>query len=293
MITVVGSINMDLVVRTARFPKQGETALGDLYTTVPGGKGANQAVAAARLGAAVHMVGAVGTDAFGGELLRNLEAEAVGTASVKRVEGTSGIANILLSDGDNRIIVVPGANHSLGVQEMDAFEGQLKASDIVVLQLELPIPVVHRTLEICHQHGVPTILNPAPADGFTEDFLRYATYLTPNETEAEELFGPQWETSLEQYPNRLVVTLGSKGARYYDGQKHVLVKGFQTKAADTTGAGDTFNGALAVALEEAMPFEAAVRFANAAASLSVEKFGAQGGMPKRQAVLERIKEAQQ
>lgn len=293
MITVVGSINMDLVVRTARFPKQGETALGDLYMTVPGGKGANQAVAAARLGAAVHMVGAVGTDAFGDELLRNLEAESVGTASVKRVEGTSGIANILLSDGDNRIIVVPGANHSLSVQEMDTFEGQLKDSDIVVLQLELPIPVVQRTLEICHQHGVPTILNPAPADGFTEGFLPYATYLTPNETEAEELFGPQWENTLEQYPNRLVVTLGSKGARYYDGQKHVLVEGFQTEAADTTGAGDTFNGALAVALEEAMPFEAAVRFANAAASLSVEKFGAQGGMPERQAVLERIKEAQQ
>lgn len=288
MITVVGSINMDLVVRTARFPKQGETALGDLYTTVPGGKGANQAVAAARLGGSVNMIGAVGTDAFGDELLRNLEAESVGTASVKRAEGTSGIANILLSDGDNRIIVVPGANHSLKAEEMAAFENGLKESGIVVMQLEMPIPVVQRTLEICHQHGVPVILNPAPADGFTEDFLPYATYMTPNETEAEELFGPEWEHMLEKYPNRLVVTLGSKGARYFDGQKHVLVEGFKTQAIDTTGAGDTFNGALAVALEEAMPFEAAVRFANAAASLSVEKFGAQGGMPSRQEVLQRM-----
>lgn len=288
MITVVGSINMDLVVRTARFPKQGETALGDLYTTVPGGKGANQAVAAARLGGSVNMIGAVGTDAFGDELLRNLEAESVGTASVKRAEGTSGIANILLSDGDNRIIVVPGANHSLKAEEMAAFENGLKESGIVIMQLEMPIPVVQRTLEICHQHGVPVILNPAPADGFTEDFLPYATYMTPNETEAEELFGPEWEHMLEKYPNRLVVTLGSKGARYFDGQKHVLVEGFKTQAIDTTGAGDTFNGALAVALEEAMPFEAAVRFANAAASLSVEKFGAQGGMPSRQEVLQRM-----
>ena len=288
MITVVGSINMDLVVRTARFPKQGETALGDLYTTVPGGKGANQAVAAARLGGSVNMIGAVGTDAFGDELLRNLEAESVGTASVKRAEGTSGIANILLSDGDNRIIVVPGANHSLKAEEMAAFENGLKESGIVVMQLEMPIPVVQRTLEICHQHGVPVILNAAPADGFTEDFLPYATYMTPNETEAEELFGPEWEHVLEKYPNRLVVTLGSKGARYFDGQKHVLVEGFKTQAIDTTGAGDTFNGALAVALEEAMPFEAAVRFANAAASLSVEKFGAQGGMPSRQEVLQRM-----
>ncbi|MGO1060736.1 ribokinase [Planococcus sp. FY231025] len=288
MITVVGSINMDLVVRTARFPKQGETALGDLYTTVPGGKGANQAVAAARLGGSVNMIGAVGTDAFGDELLRNLEAESVGTASIKRAEGTSGIANILLSDGDNRIIVVPGANHSLKAEEMAAFEKGLKESGIVVMQLEMPIPVVQRTLEICHQHGVPVILNPAPADGFIEEFLPYATYMTPNETEAEELFGPDWEHMLEKYPNRLVVTLGSKGARYFDGQKHVLVEGFKTQAMDTTGAGDTFNGAIAVALEEAMPFEEAVRFANAAASLSVEKFGAQGGMPSRQEVLQRM-----
>lgn len=292
MITVVGSINMDLVVRTARFPKQGETALGDLYTTVPGGKGANQAVAAARLGSDVHMIGAVGTDAFGDELLQKLAVESVGTGLVKRVSGTSGIANILLSEGDNRIIVVPGANHSLEAEEMQAFEGQLKDSAIVVLQLELPIPVVQRTLEICQHLGVPVVLNPAPADGFTEALLPYVTYLTPNETEAEELFGSRWEDMLEKYPNRLVVTLGSKGARYFDGGQHVIVEGFKTEAVDTTGAGDTFNGALAVALEEKMPFEEAVRFANAAASLSVEKFGAQGGMPDRQAVLGRIKEGQ-
>lgn len=288
MITVVGSINMDLVVRTNRFPKQGETALGDLYKTVPGGKGANQAVSAARLGAGVQIIGAVGTDAFGDELVKGLAAENIDVGLVKRVEGTSGIANILLSEGDNRIIVVPGANHTIEAGELVELESVLAASDIVILQLELPIPVVQQTLEICHKHNVPTILNPAPADAYTKELLPYATYLTPNETEAEEIFGIEWEQKIELYPNRLIVTLGKKGARYFDGHQHVLVKGFETQAIDTTGAGDTFNGAFAVALTENLPFAEAVRFANAAASLSVEKFGAQGGMPSRQEVLERI-----
>ncbi|MDQ0428127.1 ribokinase [Planomicrobium stackebrandtii] len=289
MITVVGSINMDLVIQTDHFPKQGETTLGNLYTTVPGGKGANQAVAAARLGTAVQMIGAVGQDAFGTELLTGLEAEGVQVQNVKQSEGASGIANILLSQGDNRIIVVPGANHSVTVEEINAFAEKLADSDLVIMQLEMPIPVIQRTLEICHKNGVPAILNPAPASGFTADFLPFCTYLTPNETEAEELFGGNWEKALLDYPNRLVVTLGEKGAQFYDGEKHVIVEGFPTTAVDTTGAGDTFNGALAAALAEGQDFEAAVRFANAAASLSVEKFGAQGGMPDRKAVNERLK----
>lgn len=288
MITVVGSINMDLVVKTDNFPKQGETTLGNLYTTVPGGKGANQAVAAARLGSTVQMVGAVGRDAFGTELLAGLKNEGVLIEQVKRTDGTSGIANILLSEGDNRIIVVPGANHNVTTEEIDALADQLVASKLVVMQLEMPISVVQRTLEICYQNGVPSILNPAPASGFTTEMLPFCTYLTPNETEAEEIFGKSWEKALEKYPNRLVVTLGQKGAQFYDGEKHVIVAGFPAKAVDTTGAGDTFNGALATALVEGKEFEWAVRFANAAASLSVEKFGAQGGMPERTAVLERM-----
>ncbi|ANU09875.1 ribokinase [Planococcus antarcticus DSM 14505] len=288
MITVVGSINMDLVVQTDCFPKQGETVLGNLYETVPGGKGANQAVAAARLGSDVHMIGAVGQDAFGTELLSGLKSEGVQVKGIKRIDGASGIANILLSEGDNRIIVVPGANYSVTAEEIASFTEQLAASDLVIMQLEMLIPVIQQTLEICHQNGVPSMLNPAPASGFTADFLPYCTYLTPNETEAEEIFGENWEKALEEYPNRLVVTLGQKGAQFYDGQKHITVKGFSTKTVDTTGAGDTFNGALAAALVEGQEFEGAVRFANAAASLSVEKFGAQGGMPNRAAVLERM-----
>lgn len=288
MITVVGSVNMDLVVRTDRFPKQGETALGDLYTTIPGGKGANQAVAAARLGSDVQMVGAVGTDAFGNDLIEGLDKEGVHIEHVKQLKGMSGIANILLSEGDNRIIVVPGANHLLKEEEIDGLEYLLAVSDLVILQLEIPLPVVQRTLEICHRKGTPAILNPAPSAGYWQEMQPYWTYLTPNESEAEEIFGPQWESALEQYPNRLIVTLGKKGARYYDGSKHVTIEGYQTTVVDTTGAGDTFNGALGVALSEQMPFEEAVRFANAAASLSVEKMGAQGGMPKRDEVLKRM-----
>lgn len=291
MITVVGSINMDLVVGTERFPKQGETVLGNLYTTVSGGKGANQAVAAARLGEEVRMVGAVGSDAFGAQLLEGLEKERIHTDGVKHTNGASGIANILLSEGDNRIIVVPGANHELTESDIDAHKEVLQNSSMIILQLELPIAVVEYTLSLAKELGVPTVLNPAPAAGFTPA-MKEAGFLTPNETEAQELFGENWELELERYPNRMVVTLGKNGARYFDGEKHVTVEGFPTKAVDTTGAGDTFNGALAAALAEGREFKEAVRFANAAASISVEKFGAQGGMPNRADVLKRMGEAQ-
>ncbi|MDE4085573.1 ribokinase [Planococcus maritimus] len=290
MITVVGSINMDLVVGTERFPKQGETVLGNLYTTVPGGKGANQAVAAARLGDQVHMVGAVGSDAFGTQLLEGLEVEQIDTLGVKKTDGASGIANILLSEGDNRIIVVPGANHELTTADIDAQKTVIEKSSMVILQLELPIAVVEYTLQLARELGVQAILNPAPAGGFTEA-MKQADFLTPNETEAEELFGTNWELELERYPNQMVVTLGKNGARYFDGEQHVTVEGYPTQAVDTTGAGDTFNGALAVALVEGSEFKEAVRFANAAASLSVEKFGAQGGMPSRTEVVSRMEAA--
>lgn len=288
MITVVGSINMDLVVGTERFPKQGETVLGNLYTTVPGGKGANQAVAAARLGGKVGMIGAVGTDPFGDDLASNLKNEGINTGGIKRVEGPSGIANILLSEGDNRIIVVPGANHELKPQDIDTCKRAIASSDLVVLQLEIPVPTVLRTLEIARTNRVPVILNPAPADGFTDEFLDCEPILTPNESEAAMMFGENWEQALEAHPNRLIVTLGKEGARYHDGERHVRVPGIQVNAVDTTGAGDTFNGALAVALAENMPMKDAIRFANAAASLSVEKFGAQGGMPARGETMERL-----
>jgi len=290
VITIVGSVNMDLVVQTADFPEQGETTMGELFTTVPGGKGANQAVAAARLGGDVQIVANVGDDLFGKELVENLQANAVNSEGVSVSEGAaSGIANILLSDGDNRIIVVPGANYQLTAKEIDLMKNKIEKSDLVVLQLEIPIPTIQHTLALCAELDVPVLMNPAPAGGFQTEFLQYVKYLTPNETECEQIFGTDMETALENHPNQLIVTLGSAGARFYDGEKHVIVEGFKTEVVDTTGAGDTFNGALAYALVEGFSLEEAVKFGNAAGSLAVEVLGAQGGMPSREDVERRLR----
>ncbi|WP_301107730.1 ribokinase [Sporosarcina sp.] len=290
MITVIGSANMDLVVGTDNFPAQGETVLGDIFDTVPGGKGANQAVAAARLGSSVHMISCVGDDMFGKSIVENLKNNQVDCTGVGVVDGASGIANILLSEGDNRIIVVPGANSLLTPAHIDAMEDVIKKSRVVMFQLEIPIPTVLYALEKCREFNVPVLLNPAPARGFSMDMMPFCAYLTPNETECEQIFGVDMVQALEQYPNRLIVTLGSEGARYFDGERHIVVDGFKTTAVDTTGAGDTFNGAFAHGIATGMDLEQAVRYGNAAASLSVEKFGAQGGMPADQEVIERLKE---
>ncbi|QEY22140.1 ribokinase [Psychrobacillus sp. AK 1817] len=292
MITVIGSMNMDIVVQTDNFPVQGETVLGQLFTTVPGGKGSNQAVAAARLGSKVQMLASVGIDSFGNELLADLKANGVNTDSVIQTEeAATGIANILLSEGDNRIIVVPGANYSLTVESIKNMKETIQQSTFVIMQLEIPIPVVKYTLELCLELNVPVLLNPAPASGFQLEFMDYIAYLTPNETECELIFGENMEATLEKYPNKLIVTLGSDGARYFDGNNHIVVPGFKTNAIDTTGAGDTFNGALVHALGQGLSLEQAVRFANASASLSVEKFGAQGGMPSHEEVVNRLEGA--
>ncbi|MCK1997548.1 ribokinase [Psychrobacillus psychrodurans] len=292
MITVIGSVNMDIVVQTDNFPIQGETVLGQLFTTVPGGKGANQAVAAARLGSKVQMVASVGTDSFGKELVENLEKNAVNTNGVIISDGTAtGIANILLSEGDNRIIVVPGANHALTLEHIEKMKETIRQSKFVMMQLEIPIPVIEYSLKLCSELNIPVLLNPAPAGGFQKEFMDYIAYLTPNETECEVIFGLDVEAVLEKYPNKLIVTLGSEGARYFDGEKHVIVEGFKTDVVDTTGAGDTFNGALAHALAQGLDLESAVQYANAAASLSVEKFGAQGGMPAHDDVKKRLEGA--
>lgn len=291
MITVIGSINMDIVVETNLFPKQGETILGESFHTVPGGKGANQAVAAARLGAHVHMVGALGNDAFG-QVLRNLlKVESVKDQFVETTSTATGIANIILFEQDNRIIVVPGANHDVTKESIDAAREQIAKSELVIMQLEIPQETVEYALDVCQELGVKVLLNPAPAENFKEEWMDRVAYFTPNETECADIFKDDVENALERYPNRLIVTLGADGARYYDGEKHVIVKGFKTVPKDTTGAGDTFNGAFAYALTTGVGITEAVKFANIAASLSVEKFGAQGGMPKVEAVQARLKEA--
>lgn len=281
---------MDLVVTSSRRPGAGETVLGDSFKTVPGGKGANQAVAAARLGAEVAMIGRVGDDAFGEDILENFRANAVNTQNVKPVTHLeSGTAHIILAEGDNSIVVVEAANREVTPAYVDDAADVIRDADIVLIQQEIPEETVVHVSALCAEFGTPLLLNPAPARTLPREVIDNAAYITPNEHEAEILFqGMSPAQALRQYPNKLFITEGSKGVRYFDGIEEVLVPTYKVQAVDTTGAGDTFNAAFAVALAEGKPLQESIRFANRAASLSVTKFGAQGGMPTRDEVEESL-----
>ncbi|MCW3790067.1 ribokinase [Paenibacillus sp. LS1] len=289
-ICVIGSSSMDLVVTSARRPGAGETVLGDSFKTVPGGKGANQAVAAARLGAKVAMIGRVGDDAFGKDILENFRANAVNTQNVKPVTHLeSGTAHIILAEGDNSIVVVEAANREVTPAYVDEAAEVIRDADIVLIQQEIPEETVVHVSARCAEYGTPLLLNPAPARTLPQEVINNAAYITPNEHEAEILFqGMSPAQALRKYPNKLFITEGSKGVRYFDGAEEILVPTYKVEAVDTTGAGDTFNAAFAVALAEGKPLQESIRFANRAASLSVTKFGAQGGMPTRDEVEESL-----
>lgn len=282
-IVVIGSASMDLVVTSTKRPGAGETVLGDSFKTVPGGKGANQAVAAARLGAEVTMIGCVGEDSFGEMILSNLKSNGVMTDYVEPVTGLeSGTAHIILAEGDNSIVVVKAANDRITPEYVDQAAEVIQAADIVLIQQEIPEETVIHVSELCAKYQVPLMLNPAPARPVPSSVIERAAYITPNEHEAAILFGDEpLGDVLRRYPNKLIVTEGKRGVRYFDGLQEVVVPGYKVEAVDTTGAGDTFNGAFAVALSEGMSIADSLRFANRAASLSVMKFGAQGGMPSR------------
>lgn len=282
-IIVIGSSSMDLVVSASKRPKAGETIIGDSFKTVPGGKGANQAVAAARLGAKVSMIGCVGDDNFGKIILDNFRQNQVITDYVEPVtQIESGTAHITLAEGDNSIIVVKGANDYVTPEYVQKAGKAIQNANIVLIQQEVPEETVEFVADFCHQLGIPLLLNPAPARFISQNVIDKATYITPNEHEAAVLFKDlSKEEALKKYPNKLLITEGKQGVRYFNGEKVVLVPTFKVEAIDTTGAGDTFNAAFAVAIAEGNGIEESVRFANRAASLSVTKFGAQGGMPTR------------
>lgn len=281
---------MDLVVTSSRRPGAGETVLGESFKTVPGGKGANQAVAAARLGGEVTMIGRVGDDAFGQDILENFKANAVNTQNVKPVtHSESGTAHIILAEGDNSIVFVEAANREVTPEYVDQAAEVIRNADIVLIQQEIPEETVVRVSSLCAEYGTPLLLNPAPARTVPQEVIDNAAYITPNEHEAEILFqGMSPAEALRKYPNKLFITEGSKGVRYFDGSEEILVPTYKVEAVDTTGAGDTFNAAFAVALAEGKPLQESIRFANRAASLSVTKFGAQGGMPTRDEVEESL-----
>ncbi|MFE7790114.1 ribokinase [Streptomyces sp. NPDC057460] len=285
-IAVLGSTNMDLVAYVARAPERGETVTGREFRTIPGGKGANQAIAAARAGADVLMIGAVGDDAYGAQLRAELEHAGVETDLLHTAEGPSGTAHIVVDDtGGNAIVVIPGANgtvHTLGPGEMAA----IAEADLLLLQLELPLSAVVEGARMAHAQGVRTILTPSPVQPLPDELFDTVDLLIPNEHEAAALSGKTEphaaaEILLRHVP-AVVITLGSKGCLYAArGSETVHFPAPEVTAVDTTGAGDTFVGALAVALGEGRAVPEALAWASTAAALCVQKPGASTSMPYR------------
>jgi len=293
-ITVVGSVNMDLVLRTARLPAPGETIAGSAFRTIPGGKGANQAVAAARLGAEVHFIGAVGSDDFGRQLRSGLAADGIGLAHLAAVAAEStGVAMILVdAGGQNSIVLSPGANACVGVEQIDAATDLIAGASMLVCQLEIPLPAVTRAIDRARAAGTAVLLNPAPAVPLKRELLSKVDYLVLNETEAALLSGvPVVDEAsaeavaarlLQQGAGQVLVTLGDKGvvsASQTAGA--VAVHAIPVDVVDTTAAGDTFVGAFAVAVASGVPAPEAVEYAQHAAALAVTKFGAQSSIPNR------------
>jgi ribokinase len=282
-IVVVGSINMDLVTLAPRFPAPGETLMAESFHTIPGGKGANQAVAAARLGAEVSLIGALGNDIFGGQLRQGLIDEGVDITHVQSLDDcASGTASITVAQGDNHILVVPAANARVTSEQVELAKDLIERADAVLVQMEIPLATVEATVRLAHRLGVPVILNPAPAQPLPTDWLKLVRYVTPNQHELAILLdadgNDDFHALMQRAPCPVVLTRGEEGAWYREDGSPIHQSGFHVDVVDTTGAGDTFNAALAVFLHEGLPI--AVKKACAAAALSVSRLGAQGGMPR-------------
>ncbi|MCC7339625.1 MAG: ribokinase [Bryobacteraceae bacterium] len=297
-VCVVGSLNMDFVVKVDHLPAPGETVLGRDFQMFPGGKGANQACAAGKLGSPsvdVRMVGRVGYDAFADHLKASLSAAGVDVSYVHATRSQpTGIALIWVeSAGQNSIVVAAGANNELAAPEVEAMRTAMRGARYVLFQLETPLDTVEAALKLAREEGAKTILDPAPAQPLSLDLLQLVDILTPNETEACILLGhavgrvelndvPVLANQLRSMgPQSVVLKLGEKGCYYDDGVKQIHSPGFPVKACDTTAAGDTFNGALAIALAEGQDIETALRFANCAAAISITRIGAQASIPSR------------
>ncbi|MEV7002669.1 ribokinase [Streptomyces sp. NPDC093982] len=291
-IVVLGSTNMDLVTYVEKAPQRGETVTGREFRTIPGGKGANQAIAAARAGGNVLMIGAVGNDAYGTRLRSTLEHSGVDTDDLRTADGPSGTAHIVVDDeGGNAIVVIPGANGTLD-HLGPGDEGVIASADTLLLQLEIPLAAVLAGAQAARRHGVRTILTPAPAQPLPDELFAAVDLLVPNEHEAATLTGRtdprDAAIGLLDLVPAVVVTLGALGSLYVSrGADPVTVPAPKVNAVDSTGAGDTFVGALAVALGEERPMHEALAWAAAAAALSVQREGATAAMPYRPEIEER------
>lgn len=282
---------MDLVTRAPRLPKGGETLIGQSFTTVSGGKGANQAVAAARLGARVSMIGCVGSDAYGEALRGALLAEQIDCQAVSTIDGSSGVALIVVDDSSqNTIVIVPGANGALTAEAIDRFDSVIHAADVLICQLEVPDASVGHALKRGRELGKTVILNPAPASRpLPSDWYASIDYLIPNESEASALSGLSVDSldTAQAAATRLIalgagkviITLGAQGSLFADGQRFEHFPAPVVKAVDTTAAGDTFVGGFAAALAAGKDEAQAIRFGQVAAALSVTRAGAQPSIP--------------
>ncbi len=292
-VMVIGSFNMDLSMRTPHMPAAGETILGGPFTTGPGGKGANQAVAAARLGAQTTMLVRLGHDVFGDTAAGNLQNEGISGEYILRTEDAhTGVAFIIVDDaGENMIVVASGSNFKITPTDVEQARAAIEAADILLMQLEIPLDAVIAAARIAHAAGVRVVLNPAPGQVLPDELLRMVDVLTPNETETQIITGmpvgnvEEAEAAaarlIETGVGAVVITLGSKGALVATRAGAARVPGYRVSVVDTTGAGDAFSGALAVALAEGKSLEQAASFANAAAALQVTKPGTAPAMPHR------------
>jgi ribokinase len=291
-IVVVGSSNTDMVVKVPHIPAPGETILGTDFMTIPGGKGGNQAVAAARAGAAVTFIACVSDDTFGKQAIENYRKEGIDTSCIKVQPGIySGVALInVADDGENSISVAPGANSYLLPEDIHGFEDAFEGAKMVLTQLEIPLETVEAVADVAHKKGIPFILNPAPGAVISDGLLSKVTIITPNETEAAiitsrknfsekdipKMAGEIFEKGAEM----VLLTLGSKGVYLKSPEFEGMIEGIKVKAVDTTAAGDVFNGVLATALAGQMTVKDAVAFAQRAAAISVTRMGAQPSAPK-------------
>lgn len=290
-VVVIGSLNMDLVTRAPRLPKGGETLIGHSFSTVSGGKGANQAVAAARLGARVAMVGCVGNDDYGVQLREALLAEQIDCQAVSTVEDSSGVALIVVDDNSqNAIVIVAGANGAMTPAVIDRFDAVLQAADVIICQLEIPDATVGHALKRARALGKTVILNPAPASRpLPADWFAAIDYLIPNESEASALSGLPVDSlqSAESAANQLIamgagkviITLGAQGSLFANGKGFEHFPAPKVQAVDTTAAGDTFVGGFAAALASGKSEAEAIRYGQVAAALSVTRAGAQPSIP--------------
>ncbi len=290
-IFVVGSLNMDIVVKVDRFPDSGETIIGNDYFYANGGKGANQCVAAAKLGANVYMVGAVGDDMYGSKLTENLTQNNVKTDYLQTLQTPTGTAFITLDKkGSNSIVVVPGANGKLDTSAINKIKDTIEKGDIIVCQLEIPLETVKYVFQIAKERGALTVLNPSPIINYDSSLLPYVDLLVMNEIEAEKLYSGHTleERAIGLIRNGItyvVITLGEKGVIFCDTKLNCKsLPAYKVDVVDTTGAGDSFIGGIVSAWQEGKSFEEAVQYAIAVGSLSTTKFGAQPSLPSKEEV---------